>query len=85
MTTSTQGATYRHFRIVEIPTGPGRKTSDYNIVNRSSGECIGLLQWYGPWRQYCLFPLGATVWSSGCLRDVCSFLERLEADRKATK
>ena len=36
---------------------------------------LGMIQWYGPWRQYAFFPVGATVFEKTCLRDIASFCE----------
>ena len=54
---------------------PKRQTTfRYAVHNRKSGEIIGWVRWYGPWRQQVLFPEPDTVWSAGCLRDVCDFI-----------
>jgi hypothetical protein len=73
---------YEHFRVEPCPQLLGRKTVDYRVVNKSSGAPIGMINWYGPWRQYTFFPLGSTVWSAGCLAGIQDFLNRLAAERK---
>ena len=72
-------AEYQFFTVNEIPLQPGRKTHDYALLNRRSGTCIGVVAWYGPWRQWCFFPGDESVWSDGCLSDVQDFLAKLKA------
>ena len=80
MTTVTIYATYSFFDAVELSfTG---KTRKLRLINTRAGVIIGDVSWYGPWRQYCLFPVGNTVWSKGCLEDVKSLMKKLDAERK---
>lgn len=65
---------YQYFYVVALPKERGRKTRRYHVRNASSGDVIGVIKWYGAWRQYCFFPSAVTVWSSGCLRDVHNFI-----------
>lgn len=78
-------ATFRYFDIQEQPKPPKRKTAIYAVVNRTSGDWIGEIKWYGAWRQYCFFPYGNTVWSAGCLKDVEGFIEGLRLGREISK
>jgi hypothetical protein len=61
---------YKYFTVEPLPKEAHRKTQDWNVLNNKSGTPIGRIRWYGPWRQYCFFPLGDSVWSAGCLEDV---------------
>lgn len=70
-------ARYRWFRIEAQPREPRRKTIDYDVVNIASGETIGVVLWYCPWRHHVLEPAVDTVWSSGCLEDVAGFIASL--------
>ena len=71
-------ATYKWFRVVRQPkTDPRRKTFIYKVININHGSCIGTISWYGSWRQYCLFPEGDTVWSTGCLCDIMKLIGQL--------
>jgi len=58
------------------------KTNVYSVLSRSSGDFLGEIKWYGPWRQYCFFPAQQTVWSKGCLAEVNSFIQKLMDKRK---
>ena len=61
------------------------KTNVYAIGNKSGGYRIGIIKWYGPWRQYCFFPKEDTIWNKGCLEDVNEFIQGLMDERKADK
>ena len=58
------------------------KTSVFAIFSNSSKEHIGTIKWYGPWRQYCFFPVDDTIWNKGCLTDVIDFINQLMEMRK---
>ncbi len=36
---------------------------------------LGHIRWYSPWRKYCFFPLGGTVYAASCLRDIADFIK----------
>lgn len=59
-----------------------KKTRIYAIRNCKSQLIIGYIKWYGAWRQYCFFPESETVFSKGCLEDICNFIKRLMEERK---
>ena len=61
------------------------KTSRWACVNKSSGHSIGVVEWYGPWRQYCYFPEVDTVYSDGCMEDIQHFIRQLGMERKAAQ
>lgn len=76
-------ANYKYFYIQALPLPEGRKTPTFVVINRSSETPIGRIKWYGPWRQYCFYPHGDTVWSDGCLADIQAFIRtHKEARRK---
>ena len=79
---SVKGARYEYIRIVPLAQQKGRKTLDYDVVSNSSGELLGMIEWYNVWRQHCLSPEEGTIWNADCLADVQNFLAKLKADRK---
>lgn len=46
-----------------------RKNSHYALAER-----LGMIKWFGRWRQYVFIPDQNTVWSSGCLTQISEFL-----------
>jgi len=73
---------YKYFFVVESPPALGRTTSIYRIVNRTSRCSIGIIAWHGLWRQFCLFPREATIWSAGCLSDAQDAIRWAEEKHK---
>ena len=61
------------------------KTKVIEVVNIHHDEVIGMIKWYGPWRQYCFFPEFDTVWNTTCLIDVNEVIGTLMQDRKTKK
>ena len=54
------------------------KTSAWECKNAKSGTVLGIVKWYGPWRQYCYFPTVQAFYSAGCLKDVAQFIGQLK-------
>lgn len=77
---------YRYFSVNPQPRKPGRKTREYHIVNKTQGLRLGVIKWFGRWRQHCFFPepFDETVWSAGCLADIQDILRQLKEERCAT-
>ena len=50
------------------------KTGVWSCRNIRSGEELGIVKWYGPWRQYCYFPTIQAIYSKGCLSDINDFI-----------
>lgn len=60
----------------------GEKTNIYLASNRKWGSILGRIKWNGNWRQYCFFPESSTVFSVGCMQDICKFINKLMEERK---
>lgn len=60
---------------------PKRKTRIYSLHNRKSDDHLGDVKWNGPWRQFCFYPCGETIWSGGCLDDIRSLIGNLMRER----
>jgi hypothetical protein len=77
--------TYTRFEL-EGDTG---KTKVWRVYNCNDGSRLGRISWHGPWRKYCFWPEGHTIWSPDCLHDVAKFMEdqmklrRAERNKKA--
>lgn len=61
------------------------KTSVYEVRSKSSGIVLGIVKWYGSWRQYCFFPESKTLWNRTCLLEIGGFVLGLMEDRKEKK
>lgn len=64
-----------------FPGASKPRTKTWGIVSKSSGDLLGVVEWYGPWRQYCFFPEEGMVFSKGCLEDINAFIEEHKNDR----
>jgi hypothetical protein len=53
------------------------KTDVWKCMNKRHGDELGIVKWYGPWRQYCYFPSCQAVYSKGCLDDISDFVVQL--------
>ncbi len=59
------------------------KTKVIHIIAKKTGDCLGVIQWYGAWRHYIFMPRGYNpVFDVGCLKDICEFIEKLETELK---
>ncbi len=61
----------------------GRKTKIVKVINKSSGNEIAEIGWYGAWRQYCFFPSIEfdTVWNNTCIKDILDVIDMLMKER----
>ena len=57
------------------------KTNIYEVRSKHHGTCLATVKWYGPWRQYAMFPEPETIWNIGCLAEISAFVEGLMRDR----
>jgi len=77
-------AEYEYIEIWSIGHSKSGKTAIYRVQNKHSTEKLGIIQWYGPWRQY-TFQVSdglKVIFSAGCLRDIAAFTARVtEAHR----
>jgi len=80
----TPFARYKFFSVFVYERVPGRKTKSYAIVTHK-GATLGLIKWYGPWRQFVLEAYDCTVWSGGCLAEVLDALEKIKAYYQAER
>jgi hypothetical protein len=69
---------YIEFEFIERKT----KTMVYRCLNKNSGEELGVIKWYPPWRQYCFLTSCLVVLSKGCMEDINDFITQLIAERK---
>jgi hypothetical protein len=58
------------------------KTRVIAVMNKHHQEIIGMIKWFGRWRQYCFFPSSETIWNINCLCDINSIITMLADERK---
>jgi len=58
------------------------KTSVFDVINIKSGDRLGIIRWYGSWRQYCFFPHEETIFNSDCMQYIIDFMRELMEKRK---
>jgi hypothetical protein len=60
-----------------------RKTPVVFVLSKSSGVRLGVISWFGRWRQFCFFPSSETVFNVGCMNDILGEIAALMAERRA--
>lgn len=60
-----------------------RKTPIYIIKNINNDFQLGVIKWWGAWRQYCFFPEGNTVFNVECLNDITDYIKDLNKKPKS--
>jgi len=65
---------YLRFEYIKLP---GRKTSTWAVVSRSSSVKLGEIRWHSPWRQYVFFPSAETLFNVECMGDICDRIQTL--------
>lgn len=59
------------------------KTQVWEIKNKHHDVPLGTVKWNGDWRQYCFFLEADTVFSSGCMKEIETFLNGLNRDKRS--
>ena len=72
------------YLIFKSQTFERRKTKVIYVINKSSGNELATIEWYGSWRQYCFMPCLEydTVWNNTCLTAVISVIDMLMHERQ---
>lgn len=55
---------------------PNPKTKTWLVETKDSGQIIGGIAWFGPWRCYSFLPNSNTVYEKVCLREIADFCEQ---------
>ncbi len=69
-----------YIEFVEVADTGKTKVFD---VRGLRGATLGMVKWYGPWRQYTFFPAPTTVWNNDCLKAIITFVFGLMEERKS--
>jgi hypothetical protein len=65
---------YLEFKLLEQKP----KTKVYEILSKLHGFRLGIIKWYGAWRQYCFFPERDTIFNTQCMQDIMNFIINLK-------
>ena len=68
--------------MISTPVRFTGKTWVYEITSRSNYQTLGVVKWYGPWRQYCFHPEQETMFNQTCLAEITQFLKDLKEERR---
>jgi len=71
----------QYLRVMKVEIS-GKKTCDWAVLSNDGSE-LGVISWYGPWRQYTFDPISGATFNSQCLEDVAAFLKRSQNIRQA--
>lgn len=64
---------YLEFRLLEQKP----KTEVIQVLSKQDGSSLGIVKWFGRWRQYAFFPEDGTVFNTDCLNDIQSYIKGL--------
>jgi len=64
---------YLEFTIIEHKP----KTKVIAVTSKIHGNELGIIKWFGAWRQYAFFPEYNTLFNVGCLNDIISYIRGL--------
>jgi len=64
---------YLEFNII----GKKPKTKVIEVTSKLHADRLGIIKWYGPWRQYAFFPGNGTVFNVEYLNDIQSYIKEL--------
>lgn len=59
-----------------------RRTSVWSVKSKQSGATLGVVQWFGRWRQYAFFPARDTVYNPQCMKDIIALIEAAMKERQ---
>lgn len=65
----------------DIPTD--KKTRRVEVISKRHESLLGMIKWYGPWRQYSFFPEDGCIFNKECMYHICNQVERMQKDHFA--
>lgn len=71
----------KYLRFDDAGTSWTGLTSEWAVFNRR-GPLLGMVTWYGPWRQYVFESEPDCVFNSGCLEEIAGFCAEMTAQHK---
>jgi hypothetical protein len=71
----------RYLRFELQPAALGQKTDVWKVVSVRHGNLLGVIKWYGAWRQYVFWPSIETLFNPDCLEEISQVCRGLMALR----
>lgn len=66
---------YKFIHIKQVNEELFEKKPVYRIFNNKSGDQLGIISYYKPWKEYVFSSIPECAFNNGCLRDVLDFIE----------
>lgn len=63
----------KYLEFIEIEQKP--KTKVYLCRNKMTGDKLGIIKWYPPFRKYAFFSQDGIVFDRNCLEDIIAFID----------
>ena len=73
----------KYFQIIQLEHIKKRKTEIFAVINSSTYENIGKIQWKKEWRSYTFYPEKDTIWDGECLDNIVEFLREINFKYKS--
>ena len=64
-------------------TPEGRKTRIIGVYSARHGDWLGMIRWYGAWRQYTFHTAAGSIWNTECLKSIIAKVQEMNDERKA--
>ena len=65
----------KYLEFIELKPKP--KTRVFSCRNKMSGDSLGEIKWYPPFRKYAYFSNVDIVYDRNCLEDITNFIDKL--------
>ena len=65
----------KYLEIVEVEQKP--KTKVFECRNKMTGDKLGIIKWYPPFRKYAFFSEADIVYDRNCIEDILNFIDGL--------
>ena len=70
----------KYLEFIEETSSSG-KTKICRLVSKRGGYLLGTIKWHSRWRQYVFFPENETLFSVGCMADICDKIYVISTER----
>lgn len=62
-----------------------KKTALVGVRSARDGASLGIISWYGPWRQYAFHPSPKTTFNPDCMLTIIEYIDTLMEERRASR